>query len=104
MSIKLDSLYSKYKTGSDIETLISTVFLLKDIESGLRYAITQWEGDQNDIVAEFKRMRLSHNPADDERTLQIYLIIENIIDELCTQELKSNGKQFISRIQHAFCY
>jgi hypothetical protein len=95
MSVKLDPLHSKYKTGSDIEPLKSAVFILKDIESGLRYAITQWEGDQNDIVVEFKRMRLSHNPTEDERTLEIYLIIESIIDEVCAQEIKSDGKNFI---------
>ncbi len=67
---------------------------MKDIHSGLRYAITQWEGEENDVVVEFKRMRLSHNPHDDERTLQIELVMENILDQICRIEYKPDKASF----------
>ncbi|CAF1292858.1 unnamed protein product [Adineta ricciae] len=56
-----------------------------DVQSGLRYAITQWEGEQNDIVVEFKRMRLSHTPTEDERILDTYFVLEHMIDQICEQ-------------------
>ena len=66
---------------------------LKDIESGLRYAITRWEGEHHhDILIEFKRMRLSHNPDEDERMLEIQLILENIIDQICSTQPEVKGK------------
>ncbi|CAF4943129.1 unnamed protein product, partial [Rotaria sp. Silwood1] len=65
--------------------------LALDIESGLRYAITQWEGEQNDVIVEFKRMRLSDNPDEDERILEIQLIIECILDYVCKTQCKSNN-------------
>lgn len=66
---------------------------LKDIESGLRYAITRWEGEHHhDILIEFKRMRLSHNPDEDKRMLEIQLILENIIDQICSTQPEVKGK------------
>ncbi len=66
--------------------------MFQDTESGLRYAITQWEGEQNEVIIQFKRMRLSHNPDDDERTLQIQMIIENILDKITGIEHEVKGK------------
>ena len=67
--------------------------LLKDIESGLRYAITRWEGEQHrDVIVEFKRMRLSNNPDEDERMLEIQLILENMIDRICWTQSELKGK------------
>jgi hypothetical protein len=74
---------------------------LKDIQSGLRYAITQWEGEENDVVVEFKRMRLSQNPHEDERTLQIELVMEYILDQICMIEYKPEGK-FLSKMYRLY--
>ncbi|CAF2921234.1 unnamed protein product [Rotaria sp. Silwood2] len=62
----------------------------QDIQSGLRYAITQWEGEQNDVLVEFKRMRLSGTPDEDERILQIQLVIESILEYVCKTQYKFN--------------
>lgn len=56
------------------------------MESGLRYAITQWEGEHNDIVVEFKRMRLSRTPTEDERILDTYFVLEHLVDQICAQQ------------------
>ncbi len=87
----MERLFPKHQTSESTVYLNQYSISFKNIESGLRYAITQWEGEQNDVVVEFKRMRLSHNPKDDERTLQIELIIENILDKIRLAEPKSNG-------------
>lgn len=61
---------------------------LKNVQSGVRYAITQWEGHHNEILIEFKRMRLSEDPDTDERILQTQLVIEKLINKVCFQESK----------------
>ena len=57
--------------------------LFKDLDSGRRYAVTQWEGEHNDILVEFKRMRLSENPDDDERMLHVQSVIDEILNCVC---------------------
>ncbi|CAF1185451.1 unnamed protein product, partial [Rotaria magnacalcarata] len=57
-----------------------------DAESGIRYAITQWEGQQDEILNEFKRMCLSDHLGNDERLLEIHLIARDIVNQVCAEE------------------
>ncbi|CAF3600940.1 unnamed protein product [Rotaria socialis] len=52
----------------------------------VRYAVTQWEGHQDEIVVQFKRMRLSDDPENDERLLEAQIIIEQLINKVCVEE------------------
>lgn len=43
----------------------------KNIQTGIQYAVTEWEGKQHEVVVEFKRMQLYEGPADSEIELKI---------------------------------
>ncbi|CAF1381218.1 unnamed protein product [Rotaria magnacalcarata] len=60
----------------------------QDIQYGLRYAITQWEGEQDEVRVQFKRMRLSEDPQNDERVLQTQFVLDDIVQQICFTENK----------------
>ncbi|CAF2070785.1 unnamed protein product, partial [Rotaria magnacalcarata] len=68
--------------------LYITYSSFKDIQYGLRYAITQWEGEQDEVRVQFKRMRLSEDPQNDERVLQTQFVLDDIVQQICFTENK----------------
>ncbi|CAF4378661.1 unnamed protein product, partial [Rotaria magnacalcarata] len=58
----------------------NNIFPLQDHAISRRYAVTYWAGDQDDIMAEFKRLQLNHTPHEDERIIDVQYILDILIE------------------------
>lgn len=63
----------------------------------MRYAVTQWEGKQDEVMVEFKRMRLCENYDDNEMEAEIQTLLDHIVNQIYDQESIST---YIFRIFH----
>lgn len=72
----------------------TNTFLLpfQDHQSGLRYAVTRWEGQHNEVLAEFKRMRLSEDPYGDQRLLDTHATIQQIVHQVSVETSENQSK------------
>ena len=67
------------------------------MQSGVKYLITQWKGQGDVILVEFKRMCRNEHSEYDERTIGTQLVNDQLIDNICSQESCSTHIHQIKR-------